>query len=152
VRAELRLAVGAATTSEDFLTARRPLLAKVVRDAFSLLCDPAYAPEYPSPAGPEPVVTERAHYGVSISDLMDAGLLEAGDILVNAGDGGDASARVLLDGHIEYDGDVYETASAAASQARGGSAVNGWEYWHADTPNGLRRLAALRDQYIAQAL
>jgi hypothetical protein len=76
---------------QDFLTARRPLLAKVVRDAFSLLCDPAYAPEYPSPAGPEPVVTERAHNGVSISDLMDAGLLEAGDILVNAGDGGTAA-------------------------------------------------------------
>jgi hypothetical protein len=42
--------------------------------------------------------------------------------------------------------------SAAASQARGGSAVNSWEYWHADIPNGLRQLAALRDQYIAQAL
>jgi len=34
---------------QDFLTARRPLLAKVVREAFTLLCDPVYAPEYPQP-------------------------------------------------------------------------------------------------------
>ena len=40
---------------------------------------------------------------------------------------------------------VCETAAAAASRARGGSAVNSWEYWHADRPNGLRQLAALRD-------
>jgi Restriction Enzyme Adenine Methylase Associated len=126
------------------------LLAKVVRDASGLLRDPAYAPEYPAPAEPEPMAAGRTHHGVSISDLIGAGLLEAGDILINAGDGGGASARILPDGQIEYDGDVYEKVPAAASQAKGGSAVNGWEYWHADAPEGLRPLAALREQHIAR--
>jgi hypothetical protein len=135
---------------QEFLAARRPLLAKVVRDAFGLLRDPAYAPEYPVPAEPGPVANGRTRYGVSIGDLISAGLLEAGDILVNAGDGGNASARVLPDGQIEYDGDVYEKVSTAASQAKGGSAVNGWEYWQARTPQGLRTLAALREQYLTQ--
>jgi len=137
---------------QDFLAARRPPLAKVVRDAFGLLCDPAYAPEYPAPAEPEPAVAGRAHYGVSISDLISADLLRAGAILASTGEGDDASARVLPDGQIEYGGDVYETVSAAASQASSGSAVNGWEYWHAYTSSGHRPLAALRDQYIAPDL
>ena len=136
---------------QDFLTARRPLLARVVRDAFGLLRDPAYAPEYPRPAQPDETVAGRAHYGVSVGDLIGAGLLEAGDILINAGEGGDASARVLPDGQIEYDGDIYEKVSAAAMKAKDGSAVNGWEYWYTDTPQGLRPLAALREQYIGQA-
>jgi hypothetical protein len=134
---------------QEFLAARR-LLARVVRDAFGVLCDPAYAPEHPAPAEPEPVATGRTRFGVSVGDLIGAGLLEAGDILINAGDGADASARVLPDGQIEYDGDVYEKVSAAASQAKGGSAVNGWEYWYAGTPDGLRPLAALWAQHIAR--
>ena len=136
---------------QDFLAARRPLLARDVRDAFGLLCDPAYAPEYPQPAAAEPVLPRRTHYGVSVGDLIGAGLLEAGDILINAGDDGRAWARVLPDGQIEYDGDIYEKPSAAASKVKDGSAVNGWDYWHADTPQGLRPLTALREQYITNA-
>ena len=66
------------TAYQEFLASRRPLLARVVRDVLVLLCDPAYAPEYPAPAEPEPVATGRAHYGVSIGDLIGTGLLEAG--------------------------------------------------------------------------
>lgn len=137
-------------TYPEFLAARRPLLAKVVRDAFGLLRDPAYAPEYPTSAVSPPAAPARTHYAVSISDLIGAGLLEAGDTLVNAGEGGDIWAHVMPDGQIEYDGDIYEKVSSAASQAKGGTAVNGWEYWHADTPDGLRPIAALREQYLAR--
>ncbi len=76
---------------QEFLAARRPLLARVGRDVPGLLCDPAYAPECPAPAEPEPVATGRACYGAGIGDLTGAGLLEAGDILISAGGGGDAS-------------------------------------------------------------
>jgi len=68
---------------QDFLATRRPLLAKVVRDAFGLLCDPDYAPEYPAPTEPEPMTTGRARYGISIADLIGADLLKVGDILVS---------------------------------------------------------------------
>jgi hypothetical protein len=62
-------------------------------------------------------------------------------MLVSMGDRGDATARVLPGGQIEYDGDISETPSAAATRAKDGSAVNGWEYWYPDIPGGLRPLA-----------
>ena len=47
----------------------------VVRDVPGLLCDPAYAPGYPAPAESGLVAAARARYGVSIGDLVGAGLL-----------------------------------------------------------------------------
>ena len=38
----------------------------------------------------------------------DAGLLDVGDMLVSTSNGGDATARILPDGRIEYDGDRFE--------------------------------------------
>jgi hypothetical protein len=65
----------------------------VVRDVPGLLCDPADAPGYPAPAESGLVAAARARYGVSIGDLVGAGLLEAGEIVISAGDQGDAPHR-----------------------------------------------------------
>ena len=78
------------TAYQEFLASRRPLLARVVRDVPGLLCDPAYAPGYPAPAEPG-LWLLLAGYGVSIGDLIGAGLLEAGEIVIDAGEQGDAS-------------------------------------------------------------
>jgi hypothetical protein len=37
-----------------------------------------------------------------------------------------------------------------AGKALTESSVNGWEYWSADTPDGLRTLASLHDEYLAR--
>jgi hypothetical protein len=63
------------TAYQEFLVPRRPLLARVVRDMPGLLCDPAYALGYPAPAESGLVAAARARYGVSIGDLVGAGLL-----------------------------------------------------------------------------
>jgi len=64
-------------------------------------------------------------------------------MLVSTSNGGDATAHVLPDGRIEYDGtDLSPVRRRDESEGRFG--VNGWQYWYADTPSGLRPLAALR--------
>lgn len=132
-----------------FLTRRRKLMAEVVRTAFSRLADHAYAPEYPPVQNPQaaPVAPARARYAVRVADLIDADMLTPGFVLINPTD--DVEASVLPDGRIEFDGTAYDSPSGASDAAHGGS-TNGWTYWLADGPEGLRPLAALRDDLLAQ--
>ena len=135
----------------DFLIQRRRLMADVVHDAFTRLCDSGYQPVYPEVAPPaaEPATRTWTAYGVRVVDLIDADLLAAGTQLVSTRSTVDALAIVLPDGKIAYDDEVYDTPSAAAMAARNGSA-NGWRFWAADTPDGQFTLAALRDLYMEQ--
>lgn len=129
---------------DTFLAERRRLMAQVVRDAFHRLADSGYAPVYPAPGKPaQPAPPARAHFGVRVSDLIDGGLLAAGAVLINSTD--DVEARVLADGRIEFEGVSYDSPSGAGDVAHGGT-TNGWAYWFADSPAGLRSLATLRDE------
>jgi hypothetical protein len=131
---------------EEFLTQRRRLMAQVVRTAFNHLADQQYTPVYPAPGRPPATsVVGRSHYGVRVADLLDTGLLTAGAVLINRTD--DTEATVHPDGGIEFDGTAYDSPSGASDAAHGGS-TNGWTYWLADTPDGLRPLAALRDDLL----
>ena len=60
---------------QEFLAPRRPLLAWSYATCPACSCDPAYAPGYPAPAESGLVAAARARYGVSIGDLVGAGLL-----------------------------------------------------------------------------
>ena len=131
---------------EEFLTQRRRLMAQVVRTAFNRLADQQYIPVYPAPGrAPATSAVGRSHYGVRVADLLDAGLLTAGAVLINRTD--DTEATVLPDGGIEFDATAYDSPSGASDAAHGGS-TNGWTYWLGDTPDGLRPLAALRDDLL----
>ncbi|GAA2071748.1 hypothetical protein [Actinomadura alba] len=132
----------------EFLERRRKLMAQVVRDAFSLLSESSYKPSYPKPEG-EPPRPSRTHVGVKLADLLNTGLLSPGATLIDAQQGGDSVAVVLDDGRIFLNGETYDTPSGAG-KALAESSVNGWEYWSADTPDGLRTLASLRDEYLAR--
>jgi hypothetical protein len=135
----------------DFLTRRRRLMADVVRNAFTRLHDSGYQPVYPqvTPPAAEPTSRTWTAYGVRVADLIDADLLPAGTQLVSTRSTVDAVATVLPDGKIAYDDEVYDTPSAAAWNARNGTA-NGWTFWAADTPDGRFTLGALRDLYLQQ--
>ncbi len=131
---------------DEFLTRRRKLMAAVVRTAFDRLADQHYAPVYPAPGAPVPdTAPARAHYAVRVTDLLDAGLLAPNAVLINPTD--DVESVVRTDGRIEFDGTDYESPSAAGDAAHG-AGTNGWTYWLADTPAGLRPLAALRDDLL----
>ncbi|WP_422745597.1 GmrSD restriction endonuclease domain-containing protein [Micromonospora sp. WMMD754] len=129
---------------DAFLAQRRKLMAGVVRDAFNRLTDSGYSPVYPKAGTPTEVpAPTRTWYGVRVVDLIDAGLLPVEAVLINPTD--DVEARILTDGRIEFDGLPYDSPSGASDVAHG-SSTNGWAYWLADTPAGLRPLAALRDE------
>lgn len=133
---------------QAFLDARRKLMAKIVQDAFTLLRDSSYEPTYPEPVGAPPKAP-RAHMGVKLADLLNTGLLPPGATLIDAQEGSDTAAVVLEDGRILLNGEMYDTPSGAG-RAIAENSVNGWEYWSADTADGLRTLASLRDEYLAR--
>lgn len=132
---------------DTFLAERRTLMADVVRAAFHRLADHQYTPAYPAASSmPEATAsTGRRHYSVRITDLFDAGLLAPGTVVINSTD--DVEAVVRADGGFEFDGIAYDSPSGASDVAHG-SSTNGWAYWYADTSDGLRNLAALRDELL----
>jgi hypothetical protein len=85
---------------------------------------------------------------VRVVDLIEAGLLPIGAVLVNVTD--DVEAAVLPDGRIDFDGTPYDSPSAAGDAAHG-STTNGWVYWLADSKHGLVSLASLREELIADS-
>lgn len=137
-----------------FLTARRRLMAQVVKDAYGQLSERTYEPVYPQ-AGT--MVEVAAHsvkrkwtsFGVQVSDLIAADLLPAGTILRPVHPSNNAEAVVLPDGQIAFEAEIYGSPSAVSDIVSGGS-TNGWTFWAADTADGRVTLAELRERYLAE--
>lgn len=84
---------------------------------------------------------------VEIADLIGAGHLSAGQPLYSRpGKYGGHTGRVLSDGRIEVDGQVFESPSSAGTFVRK-KATNGWHFWRLD-PNGRRPLKEVRAEYL----
>lgn len=87
---------------------------------------------------------------LTVGDLLNAGLLEAGDALswTRPRIGRTYSARVLENGQIQLDDGerVYASPSRAAMEAAGIVAYDGWHAWR--TSDG-KLLAELREQLLA---
>ncbi len=86
-------------------------------------------------------------HGVTLVDLIKAGLLDGTDTLVSSWATVSATAQVGPDGQIDYEGVRYGSPSAAAVAARGGPA-NGWAMWAVATPTGKVRLSTLRARFL----
>jgi hypothetical protein len=80
----------------------------------------------------------------SVRDLIDAGLIAAGEELVTTRRGKDFRARVLPSGAVETGGVVYQSLSTAAKAASGNLAEPGWEFWGVIRNGSLVRLFELR--------
>jgi hypothetical protein len=107
--------------------------------------DPATADDSPAPAG-RARRTSR-FFGITLAELVEAGLLEEGSALVSANGAWPASATVVAGGSIEMDGTVYPTPSAAAAAVKDGPA-NGWAFWAVETAGGRTTLATLRAKLL----
>jgi hypothetical protein len=91
----------------------------------------------------------RASYGVDIQQLVSAGLLKTGDILVGVHRRIEYQAIVLEDGRIKLaSGEPFASPSSAAAFARQTKSANGWEFWHLQTPNGRKSIKELREELI----
>lgn len=87
----------------------------------------------------------------SVQDLLKAGLLVPGQVLVS-GNGKYPAARatVTADGLLEVDGKYYETPSGAGKAATRKRAVNGWWFWRVNDIEGPR-LRELRQQLAPES-
>jgi hypothetical protein len=134
----------------EFLAQRRKLMAAVVQEAFGELSDPAYRASYP-PVGmgaPDSFPgSEAPSGGVTVLDLLNAGLIAAGSVLMPARAGIETLGEVDENGNIVVGEVAYATPSGAAMAAAGTQSENGWVFWFVDTPTGERLLSRLREEY-----
>lgn len=138
---------------QEFLAARRRLMASVARDAFKSLRDSGYVATYPEVAVPvdDSFSTrggEVAESGsrVTVAQLMEAGPLPAGTILTSSVPRSDAIAEIDERGRIVFEDELYDTPSGAASAA--GERVNGWYFWNAELDGGTVSLESIRRRYL----
>lgn len=92
-----------------------------------------------------PVISE-----VRVIDLLEVGLLKAGDALVTEGTLYQKQATVLPSGEIELDGVAYESLNAAGAAVRGATTL-GWTFWNLPSSTGSEptSMAHLRQEYSA---
>lgn len=86
-------------------------------------------------------------FGITLAEIIDAGLLSEGDSLISTNGVWPASAVIGLGGTVVYDGVTYPTPSAAASAVKNGPA-NGWEFWAVEGANSRTSLAGFRAKVL----
>jgi hypothetical protein len=88
-------------------------------------------------------------FGITLTDIVKAGLIAEGTTLVSNNGAWPATAVLGEGGSVICDGTTYPTPSAAASAVKGGAA-NGWEFWAVDDGTKRVTLGSLRAQYLEQ--
>ena len=102
------------------------------------------------PPGSNPKATKKAHFTVTFKDLIAAGKLTPGDVLVFTDPVLQATATVRSDGRLELSGVLYDFPSAAAAVVRGRS-TNGWADWGLVREDGTITLMKLREELTEPA-
>jgi len=99
----------------------------------------------------------KKHFGVTLEELLDAGLLSTDDRLELqwSRDSGTYEGKLRADGSVMAKADQswkqYDTLSAAAAEL-GGRALNGWDHWRRVNADGTRTpLKEIRAEYLNQA-
>lgn len=108
---------------------------------------------WPVPIGHKVKVVEEVSLqgtNVSLSDLMAAGMLDDGTILVPASSRLlKRSARVLTDGSLELDnGETFTSLSGAGRRVRNNMATAGWHFWKVASTGLL--MNDIREEYRAR--
>jgi hypothetical protein len=105
---------------------------------------------------------EPASYGVTLKDLLDAGLVEPGLELRKKYLGTEVTATVEAGGRVRVGSEVFDSLSIAAGAARVAVKgpppdgrryyqTNGWTFWEYRDGDGHRHeIQAIRELYLAQ--
>lgn len=111
--------------------------------------DPSTAAD-PDSGQPATSATRTSRFfGITLADVVGAGLLAPGTPLISTNGAWPASAVVHSDGSIEYADHRYAAPSAAASAVKDGPA-NGWDFWAVENSSPRVTLADLRSAYLEQ--
>jgi uncharacterized protein with ParB-like and HNH nuclease domain len=138
---------------DDFTAASFGERQTLYRNLCDLIWDPSNfgldVPEVyePTTAGGEE--RQQRYYGVSLKNLLEAGLLQPGQRLVGNRTGVMCEATVTAEGQVELeDGRREDSPSTAGAAALGTKSCNGWHFWQTDSPRGMVRLTRVRDDYL----
>jgi Restriction Enzyme Adenine Methylase Associated len=93
-------------------------------------------------------VKTSTFHGVTVQEVMAAGLLTSGDQLTSTNGAWPAVGHIDDTGNVVYQGTTYPSPSAAGSAVKGGKATNGWDFWAVETATGLVRLSTLRARHL----
>jgi hypothetical protein len=88
-------------------------------------------------------------YGITLEQLMAAGLLKEGDTVTSTNGAWPGSGTVLSGGKIQVGTEVFGSPSLAAMSVKEGLSANGWSFWAVDEPGGRVPLATLRSRFLA---
>jgi hypothetical protein len=85
---------------------------------------------------------------VEIADLIGANYLMPGQTIYSRpGKYGGHTGRILSDGRIEVEGQIFESPSSAGTFIRN-KPTNGWHFWRVEA-NGPKRLRDVRAEYLS---
>lgn len=87
-------------------------------------------------------------YGITMFQLIEAGLLERGENLISTNSVWPATATVGDDGSVQLGATGYKNPSGAASAVKKGLAANGWDFWAVQRSTGATTLATLRARLL----
>jgi len=96
----------------------------------------------------------KAHIGVSLADIIEAGLLKTPLKLTRHYKGHDLKAELLPSGMVRFEGETYKSCSLAADYARGSITgrrmnTNGWVFWqYRDEDGNLVELDTARQEFL----
>jgi hypothetical protein len=127
---------------EDFLIARRKLMATVVRDGYLRLADPSYQPDIVLAKPSE----DDDDLRVTLLDLLGAGLVKPDDLITPVESDGRIIGVITEDGEILLNDETYDSPDHAA-KAAGEEIAQGLDYWEVITDEGSASLRELAMQF-----
>lgn len=135
----------------EFLDQRRSKIAQVIHEAFKKLSSFEYDHDYQKVAFVVPPTRKRRSLNsVYLKDLLDVGLLAPGDCLYPEREDVGAVAELTEEGFLRVGDRVYEYPMGARDAVAPKSQTSPWYFWLADTPEGRRPIAEIRDEWLAE--
>ena len=110
---------------DQFLVARRKLMAKVTEEGFKRLLNPDYSPDLTLP---DPEVAHTDVVLPSLQDLVARGILRPGTKLTPVNPDRPTVAEITEDGEVRIGERTFETLNRAARED-GADLDDGWDYW-----------------------
>lgn len=130
---------------DEFLRARRRLMAHITHEGFKRLTDPDYEPDLTLPPM-EPSAAETSL--PSLESLVVKGWLPEGTLMTPHDDEDGVTAETVEDGKIQLRGHLYDSVERAARD-NGSDLDSGWDYWAAHLDGERVILADLRKRASA---
>jgi len=129
---------------DDFLLARRRLMARVTHEGFKRLTDPNYVPDLTRP----PALATPAELALpSLSELVGRGVLPAGTLVTAIDSEDELIGEITEDGQLVI-GDFSYSSPDRAAHAYGSDTGDGWSYWLAHLNDEPIPLKVLREQAV----